>query len=78
MKKHRSTHASRTIGLAIRNERESRGMRQFDLAWRAGLSERQLSRMECGEALASASLDAVLKALGVRLVVRLDRNGGEA
>jgi transcriptional regulator with XRE-family HTH domain len=64
---------SRAIGEAFKKKRRSMGIHQADMALRAGMSARQLSRIEAGEALASTSLNALLKAMNVRLVVRLER-----
>lgn len=63
---------SRAIGRALRRERERAGLSQDAVAYLSGMSVRHVARVEGGESLASGSLDKMLKALNVRLVVKLE------
>lgn len=66
-----------TIGRLIAEERERRGWHQDHLARRAGIHERSLRRLERGESLRPVTLQMVLRALRMRLQVRLVLEGDQ-
>ena len=63
---------ARQIGVALRGERVRRGISQEALTQSSGLSERTVRRIENGESMSVHTIDAVLRALRMRLVVRLE------
>jgi transcriptional regulator with XRE-family HTH domain len=63
---------ARQIGFALRGERVRRGLSQEALTASSGLSERTVRRIENGESMSVHTIDAVLRALRMRLVVRLE------
>lgn len=68
------------VGRVLRALRIRRGWRQVDLAKRAVVSQSLIARVERGGAdrLTAATLEAIVSALGARLIVRVDWNGEAA
>lgn len=61
------------LGLAIRNERKSRGLKAVDIAERSGRARNVLYRLEQGDDITVASLFDILRAMG--LTIRLEGLG---
>ncbi len=62
------------IGVLIRNERESQGLSQDQVAKAAGCSRTGLAIIERGGNAQIESLTAIAKALGLRLDVKMVRD----
>ena len=60
-----SKYAHMRIGTRIREIRKARGMRQHELAKRAGLSQTTISDLERGRNVSSTELPQLARALGV-------------
>ena len=70
-----SPTAAQHIGTLIRNERQSQGLTQKQLAARAGITQTVLSRVESGTGNPTLSLlEELATALGMRLGIMLDAN----
>ena len=55
------------IGNFIKNKREEAGLRQADLAGKAGVSERTVMRIENGHPASDRTVNLILKLFGYRL-----------
>lgn len=65
---------SEAIGEAVKRERLRQGLRQEDIAAKSGLGLRTVSKLEAGSSSPNlGTVEAIARALGMRLVVRLAR-----
>lgn len=66
------------VGVAAETLRKARGLTYEDLERKSGVSDTTIRRLENGQSITTRKLSAIMKALGVRDLIQLADQQGEA